>query len=78
MGFFAVKIFFFASKPSGIFFSRQVVETLFFFYKIFFFKAQRANRIFFKTEHFLFFSIKFADKKKFSPKNIAPPPHPSS
>ena len=55
MVFFWSQIFFPASQRSRIVFSRQVVVTLFFFYKNNIFKAQSANRI--------YFSIKFADRK---------------
>ena len=70
MGFFGVKIFFFASQHSRIFFSRQLVTTLFFFYKNNIFQAQSANRIFVlpisETECFLL--IKYANRNCFSQK----------
>ena len=73
MVFFAVKIFFFASKPSRIFILRHII---FFLQKQYFLRPKEQTEYFFlpMSETEFFFSIKFAARKLFSPKNHSPPP----
>ena len=77
MFFFAVKIFFFASKPSGInFFRHKLSQNYYFFYKNNIFKAQSKQNIFFCPclRQNLFFPSNLPTEKKFPQKTIAPPP----
>ena len=74
-GFFrSQNIFFSLSSAAEKFFRNKLSWHYFLSTKTIFIKAQCANRIFFFA-HFtprIFFPIKFADRKMFSPKTIAP------